>query len=166
MRQRAIRIFAVTALLTAIAGNASAQQPEIRSISQTSATSRCIGDPRTPLCAFETFIACWVRRDISLCEMVGRPNLSLRDDANALPGIAYFVRKSFTIREEDIPDHLKDANWYQPGMVNIDLEIRDCLTEELVCHGSNWRGYSGSLERVGDLWRVVGWAAVTEAFVE
>ena len=161
-----MRIFALTALLGAIAGNASAQQPEIRSISQTSATSRCIGDPRTPLCAFETFITCWVRRDISLCEMVGQPDLSLRDDANALPGIEYFVRKSFTIRAEDIPDRLKDADWYQPGMVRIELERRDCLTEELVCHGSNWRSYHGSLERVGDLWRVVGWAAVTKAFVE
>ena len=79
-------IFAVTAVLAAIAGNASAQLPEIRSIFQTSATSRCIGNPKTPLCAVETFIACWVRRNRPLCEIVGKPDLSFGDAANAVSG--------------------------------------------------------------------------------
>jgi hypothetical protein len=166
MRQRAIRIFTLAALLTAIAGNVSAQQPEIRGIFQTSATSRCIGNPRTPLCAVETLIACWVRRDRHFCEMVGSPDLSSGDAATAILGAEYFVRKTFTIRAEDIPDRLKDADWYQPGMVEIKLKIRDCFTEGTVCTGSDWLNYFGSLERVGDLWRVVGWAAVTKAFVE
>jgi hypothetical protein len=161
MKHRTKLVFALTALLAVVAGNVSAQLPEIRSIFQTSATSRCIGKPKTPLCAVETFIASWVRRDRPLCEMVGKPDLSFGDAANAVSGAEYFVRKTFTIRAEDIP-----AYWYQPGMVDIELEIRDCFTEGPVCTGSDWLIYSGSLKRVGELWQIVGWSAVTKAFVE
>ena len=72
-----------------------------------------------------------------MCEMVGKPDLSFGDAATAASGAEFFLRKTFTIRAKDIPDRLKDADWYQPGMASIDLEIRDCLTEELVYHGSN-----------------------------
>jgi hypothetical protein len=46
-------------------------QPRI--ITATDATSMCIGDPRTPLCALETTLACRVRSDPVLCDKVGTP---------------------------------------------------------------------------------------------
>ncbi|MGE0093198.1 MAG: hypothetical protein AB7M05_14955 [Alphaproteobacteria bacterium] len=40
---------------------------EIREITATASTSDCIGDPKTPLCALDTYIACGTRSDPSLC---------------------------------------------------------------------------------------------------
>ena len=64
---------------------ACAQQSPVRRITQTEATSDCIGDPRTPMCAVETFVACFTRRDTSLCRKVGVGNVYLGDRAVA-PG--------------------------------------------------------------------------------
>lgn len=49
----------VLGLLLAIAAlSAHAQELEVRRITQTYATSDCIGDPWTPLCALDTYLAC------------------------------------------------------------------------------------------------------------
>ncbi len=33
--------------------------------------SQCVGDPKTPVCAFENVVACMVRRTLWLCSLVG-----------------------------------------------------------------------------------------------
>lgn len=43
------------------------RRSEIREITATAATSDCIGDPKTPACAAETWLACEVRLDSELC---------------------------------------------------------------------------------------------------
>ena len=55
---------AMSILATAL-GVASAQQNEVRRITQTEATSKCIGDPKTPLCAVETLLTCMTRPLVS-----------------------------------------------------------------------------------------------------
>jgi len=40
-----------------------------RTVTQTSATSDCIGNPRTPACALDTLAACIARRDAVLCDI-------------------------------------------------------------------------------------------------
>jgi hypothetical protein len=35
----------------------------------TTSTSKCIGDPKTPLCAVETLLACYQRNEPDLCEI-------------------------------------------------------------------------------------------------
>ena len=35
----------------------------------TTSTSKCIGNPVTPLCAIETHLACWARDNKELCEI-------------------------------------------------------------------------------------------------
>ncbi|MEG3620301.1 hypothetical protein V5T82_17690, partial [Magnetovibrio sp. PR-2] len=44
---------------------------ELRFISSDSSSSTCIGDPKTPLCAVETIMACFARMDKALCGKVG-----------------------------------------------------------------------------------------------
>ena len=39
----------------------------IMTMEDATSTSRCIGDPRTPLCAVETLMACFIRRQVRLC---------------------------------------------------------------------------------------------------
>jgi hypothetical protein len=68
--QRAIA--AVIAGLGAFALGACDNASEVRVIMPDSATSTCIGDPKTPECAVETMLACIVRADKRLCEIALR----------------------------------------------------------------------------------------------
>jgi hypothetical protein len=64
-------------LVLALAGPASAQLPSVDPAGQyrligpaARSDSRCIGSPETPLCAVETLLACFARRDTDLCRVV------------------------------------------------------------------------------------------------
>jgi hypothetical protein len=134
--------------------------PEIRRITQNEATSDCIGDPRTPLCAVETFIACWTRREPVLCNRVGQPRGSFEGAALPAPAAEYYLVKLFTIQSKDIPAHLKDAYWYRPGMVNVELKKRGC--EATIVDGCDalWTEYNYYLKLVGNQWHLASWSAV------
>jgi len=91
---------------------------ELRFVSPTGATSDCIGDPRTPLCALETFLACTARLDAALCHRVGVEDYTFR---KKLTTLNYYVVSTHTIREEDITEDLKDAYWRKVGYVDITI---------------------------------------------
>lgn len=57
------------------AGGGEAAPSEVRVITSTTATSDCIGDPKTPVCAVETFLACIARLDHGLCAKVTKEPL-------------------------------------------------------------------------------------------
>ena len=121
-RFRVLRGFAVHGLLLfGLAGCASvpadSEKPEFWRITQTDATSTCIGDPKTPLCAVETLIACGARRDLRLCRIAGVDKDVITSYAYTLE---YDLKRMHVLRPEDIPPHLKGVRWFQPGMVVID----------------------------------------------
>lgn len=65
------RVLLIAALLL-FAGPAAADETipppnELQFIDRHGASSECIGDPKTPLCAVETWLACDVRNDSDLC---------------------------------------------------------------------------------------------------
>jgi hypothetical protein len=64
-------------LVAGLAGSSWAQLPSVDPAGQYRligpsgrSDSRCIGRPDTPLCAVETFLACFARRDTDLCRVV------------------------------------------------------------------------------------------------
>lgn len=70
------RIAAVLVVL-ALAAPVAAQLPSVDPLNQYRligpagrSDSTCIGRPETPLCAVETFLACFARRDAGLCRIV------------------------------------------------------------------------------------------------
>lgn len=63
---------AVLATLGVLVLSACDDAPEFRVITLDSASSTCIGDPKTPECAVETILACNVRRNGLLCEIATR----------------------------------------------------------------------------------------------
>ena len=167
-RVRIWRGFTVYALLLlglmgCVGATADGQQPEIRRITQTDATSTCIGDPKTPLCAVETFIACGARRNLRLCRIAGvhKDVISSR-----LYSVEYYVKRLHVLRPEDIPPHLKGASWFQPGIVDVQMLERDCLPDQTACPGKPWESRDFSVKKVDSEWHVIGWAALTPAFVE
>lgn len=107
------------------------RQPKAGRITRTDSTSPCIGDPKTPLCAVETFIACFVRRQIQLC---GRVGASISPSGDRYGATEYRIlsidlRKSLDYSELDgtlVPDRATER-------VELLLEERACLGQQTVC---------------------------------
>lgn len=78
----AVRRVLVALLLTMLGALVGCDEGlEVRVITPDSASSTCIGDPKTPLCTVETMLACLVRDDGRLCEaaMLGSRHQMCRD---------------------------------------------------------------------------------------
>lgn len=80
MRRHATALCAIALLCLLVAAPADAQIPAVdpagqyRLIGPPERTdSRCIGQPDTPLCAVETLLACFARREAALCWRVWSP---------------------------------------------------------------------------------------------
>lgn len=135
------------------------QQRELRRITQTEATSDCIGDPRTPLCAVETFVACWGRHDITLCKRV-LPKKIVISHFNGDPlNEEYYVESQKTLTERDMRPELRDAEWHRPGIVDIVLQRRWCSIEMDDCANSEFYGFYYSVKQVGQEWQIISWTS-------
>ncbi len=155
IRALAVLVFlsVLTVVLPAITP-ASAQLTEVRTITQTDATSDCISNPKTPLCAVETFLACGVRQDMSLCRKVGVDDFGFDDSIGA---IEYVVTSQHTIREEDIPDRLRNTEWFRPGYEEIHILERLCSKMEVPCPQVWPTPYTFNVRPIDGHWHIVDW---------
>lgn len=113
-------------------------------------TSDCIGDPKTPLCAAETYNACFMGSYEPLCRAVG---VDFAKDLGAFPVgpiigrlyfLAYRVLEEVPLRPEDIPQtypKFGDRSW-QPGDTVLRFAWQTCQPD-LQClkekdKSSNW----------------------------
>lgn len=127
---------------------------QIRIITPTESTSTCIGDPRTPVCAVETFRACFARLDKRLCEKAGVSGDTMQFSKTPYLD-RYQILSAKVVRAEDITPKLRDAEWYKPGFV--DVTIHDVDVKRYYCPERCNTGYMVKPELHG--WKVVGWAA-------
>lgn len=70
MRSSTRRLSALVALLLVFPASGWSGEKRILDFTNEGSTSRCIGDPRTPLCAVETLEACRIRTEWKLCEPI------------------------------------------------------------------------------------------------
>lgn len=96
-------------------------------------TSRCIGDPRTPLCAVETHAACIYRGDSSLCDKVGYDYKAVFGDLRPGGyGLLYYYRfreiERKALRAADIPPRYggDGPKKWRPGDVAIHTYWEGC----------------------------------------
>jgi hypothetical protein len=121
-------------------------------------TSRCIGNPVTPLCAVETYLACFVRRQPELCDMVGagiRPIMSVVPPADKREEyrVVYARRPS----PLDPVDRSTEGNMKpQPGDVVIAYMVRACygaVDDQTNCQDvESDPPYVHMLRKQGDVW--------------
>ncbi len=133
------------------------QEGQIRRITPTTADSACIGDPITPLCAVETWLACKARDDLSLCRAVGQEPDWIK------PGRPpwtreYIVERVHKIRPEDVTEELKDTDWYKAGYFDIVVRERSCPLPQTTCPGETWFRYYYNVKPVGGLWHMFAWS--------
>lgn len=124
---------------------------ELRFISPTDATSNCIDNPITPLCAVETFIACAVRIEPSLCRSIGIENYNYPKQKSTS---RYYVVSTHTITAEDITEELRDTNWMKPGFVRITI-LESEFRMDWCPEGCKT---SYNLKPVGKLWHVASYS--------
>jgi hypothetical protein len=128
---------------------------EDRFISQNDATSTCIGDPRTPLCAVETFLACSSRQNLDLCDLVGVKHFSYPDEKYTS---RYRIVSAKVLTQDDMTEDLKDTDWWKPGFVSFSLV-------EFYTHKDNTitpTYFSGITNPTDQGWGIIGWTIEAE----
>ncbi len=126
-------------------------QGELRFVSPTDATSNCIGNPITPLCAVETFIACTLRIEPSLCRRIGIDDYNYPKQKGTS---RYYVVSTRTIPEGENTGNLPNTDQTKPSLVEITILEPDFRLDW--CPEGCKTSYF--LKQVGDLWLVDGHA--------
>ena len=128
---------------------------ELRRITPSDATSDCIGDPRTPVCAVETFIACSARHHRPLCRRIGV------GDSFSFTGTVetreYAIVYQKRLRPEDIPSYPKDAYWAKPGYVEVQIIRRYCRAGQQTCPEEPWWLYTYTIKLAEAGFVMVSW---------
>jgi hypothetical protein len=104
--------------------------------------SDCIGNPKTPLCAVETFIACLVRRDGDLCAIAENyPDMRIEFDSPERRRVMdYNVRSLGPYKAAAIPKDL-DVQWTPTAGDQLGvIDIRECQQSET---GWDCRAFTG-----------------------
>lgn len=157
VKDKAMRFLGVLVGLLALAAAWPAQADEkfdpkqVRVITPTEATSNCIGDPKTPICAVETFMACSARLDRSLCERVGIHEFHFPDKAEA---VRYRILKVRILKDKDIPKRLRGVDWMKTGYADITLVLPDIIYSW--CPKGCQKDFSVKPTAKG--WEIVSWA--------
>ncbi len=164
MRTSATGVVVAIFLLGITAARAAETYPsEVRTITTTSATSSCIGAPKTPVCAVETLLGCFARREAKLCRSITMQpfdpaeapptevsyrilwvliSQEKRDAAKALHAVVAVER--FRDEWADIYIHFLNSNgsrwtiddWGMEGEIGLPLRIDSRRTEILEKRGS------------------------------
>ncbi len=152
-------LIAVALLILSVSfpGSIRGQEGQIRRITPTEADSACIGNPVTPLCAVETWLACKARDDLSLCRAVGQEPEWLKPIRPPWTR-EYVVERVHKIRPEDVTEELKDTDWYKAGYFDIVVRERSCPPPQTTCPGERWFRYYYNVKPVGGLWHMVAWS--------
>ena len=125
-------------------------------------SSKCIGNPITPLCAVETFIAC-VFRNSDLCAIAfgldHNPGIVASND----PGEFYRVVRREVLDDRHFPWYPKPDPWrpgqriVQVGDVRIDVDLVTCGREAVLasCLKIGHMRVTCVVRRQGNRWAVI-----------
>lgn len=128
---------------------------EVRIITPHSATSDCIDQPKTPVCAVETVLACTRRIDKEMCARAGITRFHYQDSPEAK--FRYRILSVKIQTKKDIPKwQWEKPDGTRPGDVEVvvqEPDLRPAFCPKSGCKTSFWVKPDG----IG--WRVSGWVA-------
>jgi len=125
---------------------------DVRTIAATTATSSCIGDPRTPVCAVETFRACSARQDNALCLRVGGEGFMFQKHPYNL---RYRILSVCPLTPRNIPPEFRNSRGMAPGNVEVVLLELPDPTRNTCPEGCK---YDYIARPINDEWQIVYWA--------
>jgi hypothetical protein len=95
--------------------------------------SQCVGDPKTPVCAFETLIACVTRRAPWLCQLVGVKKDGFQFKT---PRSTYLIEAIRIPKDEEIEGGAKPGKRY----AEITFQLDPCNDEKNISCAFAWFG--------------------------
>ena len=123
-------------------------------------TSKCIGNPKTALCAVETVGACLVRQDKKLCEIAaGSLKIYLPFKVAVLPIEKYRVNKAMRLTKKNMPAWETPQNGYgfrHIGDIEIELERRYCDANGACDDHASKFSTTYLARRTGSQWSIAG----------
>ncbi len=96
--------------------------------SDDNASSDCIGEPRTPLCALDTWKACLMWGEPPLCEKVGFRGMVFRKGTGeAIHYLySYHVDAVLDIEAKNLSQPLPDQEWFREGYLDVRYDDQLC----------------------------------------
>jgi hypothetical protein len=96
--------------------------------------SKCVGDPKTPVCALETMLACLVRQQPDLCRKMGIRRGCFE---KRLYKREYVIISSNRIDQKNIPAYIRIAELESYNYSNVWYQLIYCdRTSPYKCHDS------------------------------
>ncbi len=137
-----------------------AAEGEIRTITPTEATSECVGDLSTPLCAVETLIGC-----SNYVRVKGCKKAYMGRSGNRQIRIEYIIVKTGFVdpemvakaKFEKIPSEFGSFPWLTPDGFQAKVKERPCPVKQLNCEKVPWLLTLYSVGPHGKNWT---WAAI------
>lgn len=149
---------AAFALLVALAPRGA--QPEesagIFWLDRTGASSVCIGEAATPLCAVETLLACRLRGEATLCTVVGLDSAVLTAEAERLRGSASGPDPFTVLDPRAIEYRVNHAGDDAADTTRVGIALRIHGVDGLTWPEGGWRRLTFALHRQGEGWWVDG----------
>lgn len=136
-----------------------AAKGEIRTITPTEATSDCVGDLSTPLCAVETMIGCNSYVRIKGCKKINKER-SVQKQLR----IEYIIVETGFVdpkmvaeaKYEKFPSEFGSFPWLNSGQFQARIKERSCPDEQKSCKGIPWLDVEYTVSNHGTFW---DWAA-------
>ncbi|MDK9720705.1 MAG: hypothetical protein OEL53_05925 [Rhodospirillales bacterium] len=122
-------------------------------------TSQCIGDPKTPLCAIETVLACFVREERQLC-LSGMGVETVRFNfSKARPEYTqrYWVAGVEMVSDKNKATYNK-VRYLTPQLGDIAIKIHDAPCYDQKCYKPVGPPAIYLVRKNGDKWMAVDWA--------
>ena len=130
---------------------------QVRRVTPTATDSECVGDPKTPLCALDTFQACLVRYDNGLCFEIGlHPDTADEDLIFGFSGESEFP---YPFDRQAIEYRVVQIDEIQPDLSVIYATTRECGLEagQPSCTGWTRMYYVAWWNPLDDEWRMASW---------
>jgi hypothetical protein len=85
--------------------------------------SQCVGDPKTPVCALETMLACLVRQEPELCRKIG-----IRSGCfdKVIYSGKYMIDRVGGIKHDDLLTYMQKKEWLLPEYADVSYNIAYC----------------------------------------
>ncbi|MFA6020956.1 MAG: hypothetical protein WC722_11900 [Rhodospirillales bacterium] len=123
-------------------------------------TSQCIGDPKTPLCAIETVLACFLRAKVEFCRVgSGDPKYPQRISTEIQPAESrrYWVAGAEFVTEKNKAS-FKKVRYLKPQIGDIAIQIHEAPCYDQKCYKPVGPPAIYLVRRNGDKWMAADWA--------
>lgn len=120
-----------------------------------SRTSDCIGRPVSPVCAAETWMACFSMRDPSLCERAGVKGVKFHPDWKSF-AFFYEVISIKQVSPRNAAAIGSDSEWIRAGYAHVRVAGRACVVGQ-PCERTGLSVRDYFLRPAGNAWQLTGW---------